>query len=316
VSGAVSDGGLILAVGLSPAWQQILCFHDFRPGEVNRARSAHWCASGKVLNVGLALHALGARARTLSLCGGGPAGAALRQDFERLGVDVRWVDTVSPMRVCTTILDESTGRTTELVENAPAITLDEVNALHMAYQMEIKRASLVVLTGSLPPGVGEEFFNEMLAGFGVPALLDVRGWSLTAALMFQPRLVKPNREELEQTVERSLPDEAAVFDAMHELHRAGAETVVVSQGAGPLLALDDEDRYRVQPPTVRGVNPIGCGDCLAAGLAVALDRGDDIAAVLRFGVAAAAVNAQELLPARLDAQAVAELASRVRVERL
>jgi 1-phosphofructokinase family hexose kinase len=312
-----NDGdGKILAAGLSPAWQQMLDFEHFRPGEVNRARSAHWCASGKVLNVGLALHSLGARARTLSLCGSGPAGAALRQDFERLGVDVRWVDTVAPMRVCTTILDEATGRTTELVENAPPITRDEVADFRAAYRDEVRRASLVVLTGSLPSGAGEDLFSELLAGFETPALLDVRGRSLTAALPLRPRLIKPNREELEQTVGRSLPDEAAVFDAMRELHRVGALAVVVSQGAGPLLALDDGERYRVEPPTVRVVNPIGCGDCLAAGLAVALDRGDDIAAALRFGVAAAAVNARELLPARLDAQAVAELATRVRIERL
>ncbi len=46
---------MIVVAGLSPAWQQILSFDELRWGEVNRARSAHWCASGKVLNVGIAL---------------------------------------------------------------------------------------------------------------------------------------------------------------------------------------------------------------------------------------------------------------------
>jgi 1-phosphofructokinase family hexose kinase len=312
----VSGNGLILAAGLSPAWQQIVSFDRFRPGEVNRATQACWTASGKVLNVGVALHSLGAVSRTLSLCGSGPAGEAMRKDFERLGVDVRWVDTVSLQRVCTTILDESTAQTTELVENAPPIMADEVRAFRAAYGEEVRRASSVVLTGSLPPGAEETLFADLLVGSGVPAVLDIRGPSLIAVLPHRPRLVKPNREELEQTVGCSLPDEAAVFDAMRELHTAGAEIIVVSQGAGPLLALDGEDRYRVHPPAVRVVNPIGCGDCLAAGLAVALDRGDDIAAALRLGVAAAAMNARELLPARLDARSVTELAAGVRVERV
>ena len=49
---------VILAAGLTPAWQQILVFERFSPGEVNRATQAVWCASGKVLNVGCALHHL------------------------------------------------------------------------------------------------------------------------------------------------------------------------------------------------------------------------------------------------------------------
>ena len=46
---------MILAAGLTPAWQQIVEFDGFAVGQVNRARSVHWCASGKVLNVGIAL---------------------------------------------------------------------------------------------------------------------------------------------------------------------------------------------------------------------------------------------------------------------
>jgi len=41
---------VILVAGLTPAWQQILRFDDFRPGEVNRASEVQWCCSGKVLN--------------------------------------------------------------------------------------------------------------------------------------------------------------------------------------------------------------------------------------------------------------------------
>ena len=50
---------MILAAGLTPAWQQILSFDQFTLGEVNRARRSVWCGSGKVLNVGCALRQLG-----------------------------------------------------------------------------------------------------------------------------------------------------------------------------------------------------------------------------------------------------------------
>ena len=56
---------MILAAGLSPAWQQIMTLAELRIGEVNRARDVQWCASGKVLNVGLALHRLARAAADL-----------------------------------------------------------------------------------------------------------------------------------------------------------------------------------------------------------------------------------------------------------
>jgi hypothetical protein len=39
---------VIIAAGLTPAWQQMLVFDGVRVGEVNRAREAYWCSSGKV----------------------------------------------------------------------------------------------------------------------------------------------------------------------------------------------------------------------------------------------------------------------------
>jgi len=114
---------MILAAGLTPAWQQVLVFDTFTPGEVNRAREVHWCASGKVLNVARALDSLGGPCKALTLVGGTP-GQEIRRDFEQLGIAARWVEASRPTRVCTTILD--TGRqaaATELVPEAESLRL-------------------------------------------------------------------------------------------------------------------------------------------------------------------------------------------------
>ncbi|HJT78477.1 MAG TPA: PfkB family carbohydrate kinase, partial [Gemmataceae bacterium] len=108
---------MILAAGLTPAWQQVLEFDALAPGQVNRARAAHGCASGKVLNAARALHHLGAPARALTVVGGVP-GAQIRDDFARLGIAARWVEGAVPTRVCTTILDGSRHAATELVPEA------------------------------------------------------------------------------------------------------------------------------------------------------------------------------------------------------
>jgi hypothetical protein len=50
---------MIVVAGLTPAYQQIMVHDTLRPGEVNRARDVRWCASGKVLNVAVALARFG-----------------------------------------------------------------------------------------------------------------------------------------------------------------------------------------------------------------------------------------------------------------
>ena len=63
---------MILSAGLTPALQQILVFDAFQCGQVNRAREARWCASGKVFNAGIAVHHLGGPSLTLAPVGGPP----------------------------------------------------------------------------------------------------------------------------------------------------------------------------------------------------------------------------------------------------
>src|SRR5688572_12944966 len=97
----------------------MLVFDGLRVGEVNRAREALWCASGKVLNVGIALHHLGGPSRTIALIGGA-SGDGIERELDGLGVPATFVRSRRTTRACTTILDRSSGETTELGEHAGA----------------------------------------------------------------------------------------------------------------------------------------------------------------------------------------------------
>ena len=108
---------MILAAGLTPAWQQILSFDQFQPGEVNRAHEVHWCASGKVLNVGIAGQSMCEQIPTLTMVGC-RGGTESQRELAAAEIDDRWIESGTPTRVCTTILDKSTGVTTELVEES------------------------------------------------------------------------------------------------------------------------------------------------------------------------------------------------------
>lgn len=290
---------MILAAGLSPAFQQIMVFDSLHTGEVNRAAEVHWCASGKVLNVGLALARLGCQQRTLSVLGG-DTGKAIERSFAAEQVDSRWIWSDSPTRVCTTLVERSSGHVTELVENARAITADTLDAFRQAYFEEAASADLVVLTGSLPDGVPRTLFHDLLEQTPSRAILDIRGEELLSVLPLAPLVVKPNRAELAATLGKSLTTDEELVQAMRELNRRGATWVLVSQGSGPVWLSSSEELYRIDLPSVAVVNPIGSGDCLAAGLAWGLSQGIAVPQAACLGIAAASENVRDLLPARLD----------------
>lgn len=304
---------MILAAGLTPAWQQILSFDHFTPGEVNRANQVEWCASGKVLNVGMALHYLGADVQTLCVIGG-RSGEAIQQEFATRNIPARWIASQTPTRICTTILDQRTRQTTELVENSAALIPEEVAQFRKAFQEEARTAEWVVLSGSLPAGISSSFYRELMQDCPGRVILDVRGPELEAALEQNPFLIKPNRAELASTVKRELATETDTFDAMRELNRRGAEWVVITNGPDSVLASHESGSYRLVPPKVSVVNPIACGDCFAAGLAWGFHENRSPDAVLRLGVAAATENATQLLPARLNPDEVLKISQTIRVD--
>jgi 1-phosphofructokinase family hexose kinase len=326
---------VILAAGLSPAWQQIVLLDHLNVGKVNRAREVHWCASGKVINVGLALKCLaappplnkgglggvapdiglrqperGIESLTLATIGGS-TGEAIRRQSAAIGLPARWIETNSPTRVCTTILDATTGTTTELVDNAFPISADELIEFQDAYREESARSDVVALTGSFPAGVPATFYRDLLESTPGRVVLDAQREPLLAALERRPFVVKPNREELGNTLGLPVQTEEQLHAAMREVCRRGATWVVVSEGKERVWIGSEQALYSAQPPPVNVVNPIGCGDCLAAGIAVALARGEEMPDAVLLGMAAAAENAQHLLPARLDPQRVSKVRTQI-----
>ncbi len=307
---------MILSAGLTPAWQQILVFDAFRYGEVNRAKEVAWCAAGKVFNAGIGAHHLGGPSLTLSPVGG-PALPHIEAEFDALGVPYRWIETRAATRVCTTILDRATGTMTELVENGRPLAPDELDAFLQAYGEEASRADVAMLMGSLPQGTPDGFYRELMLRTPCPAVLDFRGEGLLSVLDLKPYVIKPNREELATTFGRPLDDDADLMQAMRSLNERGAQWVVITQGAAAVWAASSDAIYRFHPPVITDpVNPIGSGDSMAATIAWATVAGRSLPEAVRLGIAAAAQNVRQLLPARLNPKTLEAEAAPVRIERV
>jgi tagatose 6-phosphate kinase len=306
---------MILAVGLSPAWQQTMVLDDLRLGEVNRAAEVHWCASGKVLNVAIAAHFLKANIKLLSVSGG-LTGQALQRNLAEFQIPARWVETRVLTRVCTTVVDRSVDRITELVEPTPPMTSEELSNFAWIFAEEASTAQVVVVSGSLPLGTDPVYYRDLLRKTPGKVILDIRGPELLQALTQKPFLVKPNRQELAFTVGKKISSESDLMNGMRGLHKAGAEWVLVTQGKGAVYLSGNSEAWKFTAPMVPVKNPIGSGDCLAAGIALGLQKLMPLVDSVRLGMAAAVDNVSQLLPARIEWGRVEGLIKNVVVQKL
>src|SRR5207248_975991 len=125
----------------------------------------------------------------------------------------------------------------------------------------------------------------------VNVVLDAAGEPLERALASRPLVVKPNRSELAKTLDVPIESDAALRDAIRKLIELGPAWALVTQGKDGAVVSDGQKFWRIRPPQVKAINPIGSGDSLAAGVASAISRGQRMPDAARLGVACAAANA-------------------------
>jgi tagatose 6-phosphate kinase len=304
---------VILCFGTTPAVQRVLVFEQFVPGRANTAVATYEGSAGKCVNVAKVVHALGEPARLITFAGGS-TGQLIGHELEEAGVPHELVAVAAPTRVCTTAVDRSRGTSTEFVEEAGSATADEWRRLLAAYARGVRLARLVVLSGTIAPGAAGDVYAEcirMAHAVGAAVIVDAQGEALRRTLALHPLVAKPNRAELAAMLHRDLSTDAALGDGVCELVRAGATWAAVTMGARGVVLSDGRGLWRIAPPALNPVNPIGSGDAFAAGLAVSLLRGTPLPQAALLGVACGASNALDPLPGRIQRPQVEDFLARL-----
>ncbi len=308
---------MILCIGTTPTVQRSMIFDRVELDAVNRAAEVIDYASGKSPNVARVLQTLGADVLEVGFAGG-DRGRFLISDLEQAGIRCDFVQAFAQTRLCTTVIDRSAGTATELVEESTPIETSTWSELHRKLSDLVPRAKFCVFSGSLPPQAPQDFYArwaERAAELGIPMILDARGVPLRLALGHKGLIAKLNQEELSGTLNRPLESDADISSAAKEIHPPEG-AVVVTMGARGAIATNGQTTWRVASPKVKAISAVGSGDAFAAGLAIDLSRGRDLAEALITAAACGAANAMTALAGHLSADDVARLSSAIRVEQL
>jgi tagatose 6-phosphate kinase len=276
---------MIVTVTLNPALDLTYAVDALVPYGTHRVAAVTERPGGKGLNVARVLHALGEPVLATGLLGGA-TGSRISQLLADSGVGSSFTPIAGETRRTVAVVDA--GDATGFWEPGPAVTAAEWARFVADFRDLLATATVVTLSGSLPPGVPIDGYANLIAeaaAAGVPALLDTSGPALRHGLAAGPALAKPNDDELSAL----LPERAAGRDGLVEAVRSLATgPVVVSRGAAGLLAVAGDDVWECAPPVAVLGNPTGAGDACVAALARGLRDGTAWPELLADAVALAA----------------------------
>jgi tagatose 6-phosphate kinase len=256
----------ILTVTLNLALDVTYAADRVQLGDTSRVRLVGRQAGGKGVNVARVLHALGYDAIVTGPLGGF-TGEAAGSELVSAGLRHATVPIAGDSRI-TIMVTQPDGRATGFSEFGPEISAAEWRRFLTRFGGLVRDAGAVVLAGSVPPSIPIDGYFQILSianGHGVPALLDADGERLMHGLRARPSIVSINAAEL-----AGVQAASDVVAGAQALRSAGAEAVVISEGAFGLVAVTASGVWRAAPPEALTGNPTGAGDAASAALIVGL----------------------------------------------
>ncbi len=268
-------------------------------GEVQRASTASQHPGGKGVNIVRALSASGVDA--LALLPGDAGDPVVRalvlENIPHLAVPIG-----ASLR-SNVAITEPDGTTTKVNEPGPTLTAAQLAGLLALAVEKSDGASWLVLAGSLPPGVPDDFYATAIeavrAAHGVHApriAVDSSGAPLRECLRAAPELLKPNGEELAELTARSTgsaleADPNAAASAAATLVQNGVGAVLATLGSKGAVLVTAQGSWHGRGPAVKAKSTVGAGDSALSGYLLATDRGDSPMACLQQAVAHGAAAA-------------------------
>lgn len=248
---------------------------------------------------------------------GGWVGARMATLLEEGGVHPNLTHIGNTNRLFVTVCDADGVRIHSWHLKGPAVSPAETAAL----LADIERARAtgaeqVVLSGSLCPGMPDDFYCEAIRRLeGIPVVLDASASAIIHGVQAAPAMLKVNADELEAIAKSAGVATSDFVGAAGEVRRRfGMTTVVVTEGPLGAFAVNGSHVFRVGAPAVSVHNTSGAGDAFLAGMLQQATAGGDLARQLLWGAAWSGAVCEQSAPTMPAPERVEEIAAVIEVK--
>lgn len=320
---------MILCVSLNPAVDKMIKINSINIGKVNRGNLESVHAGGKAINVAYDLLLQGEKPFVTGFVGG-RCGRMITDELKERGLAHEFIRLSSETRTNMNYIDAS-GNVTEILEGGHLVDArSEEEFLHLYMQL-LKKADMVVLSGSLPIGLNDDFYailTDIANRNSVPVCLDSSNDALSMAVSHSPFLIKPNLSEFEGLTKHkydlSSLDESfeAFFESssfrnvmledLKELRDLGIAIICVTLGKRGVLLYAKDEIIICDAPEVPVVNTVGSGDCMLASLIHSLNKKANLLDALVYASAVSGAHVNTMNVGDIDPDLVADLMGKVK----
>lgn len=277
---------MILAVCPNPSIDCTVELQQLNVGKVNRIENKILTYSGKALNVAIGASRLGAE-----VCATGfmydDANAQFVHTLQNEGVTVDFVNTEGQVRMNYKIIDKRSMMTEINEKGYPVCKEKQLELIRKVEQLS-KKASIVVMSGSLPQGVDDDFYLQLCKVIpkDVKIVVDCEGEKLKKAVSHGVYLVKPNLSEFEYITGKRYTNKKEMTEGAKKLIDAGAKYVLLSLGQSGAILTDGKTNFYCRSANVAVNSTVGAGDCMLSAACVMIEKGLCDEEILKSAVAA------------------------------
>lgn len=276
---------MIYTITFNPALDYISQVENFEIGKINRTKAEKILPGGKGLNVSTVLKNLGLGSTALGFIAGF-TGKELKRKIEEHGIETDFIEVKKGItRINVKI---SSKEETALNGNGPEISEEELQELLNKID-KIKKGDIVILAGNVPKCIKDNIYEIIclkLEKNGVTFIVDSTRELLINVLKYKPFLIKPNKDELQETFNVKINTKEQIVEYAKKLQEMGAQNVLISLGGdGAILITKEGKEYYKQAPKGKVVNTVGAGDSMVAGFIAGYLENGDYEQALKMGIA-------------------------------
>lgn len=280
---------MIYTVTLNPSIDYIVEVEELKLGELNRMKRDLKFPGGKGINVSRVLNQLGAENTAIGFLGGF-TGQYVNDMLNKGGIHTDFVEIKDDTRINIKLKH---GDETEINGLGPVIRKEEAEEL-LQKLSQIRKGDIVVLSGSVPPSLGSDFYDRLTSvcrKTGAEFVMDTTGEALLKAVAHKPLLVKPNHHELAELFGVVMETKDDLVSYGRKLLDMGAKHVLVSMAGEGALLITPDHVFHANVPSGRVRNSVGAGDSMIAGFVGTLALGKGLMEAFRTGVASGSATA-------------------------
>ena len=282
---------MIYTITFNPALDYITQVENFKIGKINRTKVEKILPGGKGLNVSIVLNNLKIKNTAIAFIGGF-TGEELKNKIENYGIGTDFIkvtDGITRINIKINSNEETAinGQGPQIMEKEIKELLEKID--------KMKNNDIVVISGNIPNGVPKTIYEticEKLAKKEILYIVDATRELLINVLRYKPFLIKPNKEEIEETFNVKLNNIEEIKTYARKLQEMGAQNVLVSLGGeGALLISKDKKEYYSKAPKGKVINTVGAGDSMVAGFLTGFLKTNKYENAFKMGIATGSASA-------------------------